>query len=229
MDRLVRIRTKGELIDFLDGRKKWRKHELISFVNELKTGRPREVPRIGRASLVLAYAHWEGFVKDAALAYLHLVVQKHRNLSELKPCFQALACRQELLGAQSAKRRIAPHVELVERLTDRLNDSCYIDPASAIDTESNLTSGVLENICTSVGISYSKEWSTDGPFIDDLYRNRCAVAHGEVYEPDRDYILEVLDFTIKAIDRFSTAIENEAVQDLYLRPPGQSQQAAPAI
>jgi hypothetical protein len=213
----VNIRSASELVEFLDDRKKWRKRELISLVGDLKRAKPDEVRWIGRAALLLAYAHLEGFVKDAASAYVHLVACKSRRLSDLAACFQALACRAELSVAQSASRRIGPHLEVVTRLTDRLHEACHIEIARAIDTESNLTAPVLQNICDSVGTNYAADWSTDGPFIDDLFRNRSAVAHGELFVPDKAYAVEALEFTIKAIDKFSTAIENAAIQKAYLR------------
>lgn len=217
MDQSLKIRSLNELLEFLDERKKWRKRELISLVDGVAIADSGEVSRLGRAALVLAYAHLEGFVKDAASAYVHLVARKSRRLSDLTLCFQALACRAELSAAQSASRRIGPRIEVVRRLTDQLEEACQMDATGAIDTESNLTAAVLQNICASVGTDYAADWSTDAPYIDDLFRNRSAIAHGELFIPGRDYVLEALNFTIRAIDRFSTSIENAAVQRAYLR------------
>jgi hypothetical protein len=165
----------------------------------------------------LAYAHWEGFVRDAARASVELVSYKSRKLSALSLTFQALACRQELLVAQSATRRIHPHLALTRRFTDDIATSCSIDADTAIDTESNLSANVFENICLSVGLDYVTTWASDGPFMDDLLRSRCEVAHGDLVTPDHRYAKEAVTFVISAIDRFSNDIENEAVQTRYLR------------
>lgn len=167
--------------------------------------------------MVLAYAHWEGFVKDAATAYVSMVAHKSRRLADLAPCFQALACRQELRMAQAATRRIAPYMDVVSRVIDRLNESVTLNDSNAIDTESNLNADVFANICACVGVDYHASWSSDGPFMDDLFRTRCVIAHGELYAPDRKYATEVVDFAIGAIDRFSTEIGNAALLKLYLR------------
>ena len=216
MDSAVKIRSKNELIDFLSERKKRRKRELIALVKEMSGRNATSFRR--RAAVVFAYAHWEGFVKDAASAYVQFVSQKSRRLSDLVVSFQALACRQELTAAKEARHRISHHIVLVQRLTDRINESCQITANGAVDTESNLTAAVFENICASIGVDYSSKWATHGPFINDLFMNRCAIAHGELFEPDDSYAVEVIDFALQAIDRFSNEIEDAAVQELFLRP-----------
>ena len=214
----MKIRTENELIDFLSEAKKRRKRELIALAKEFSGG--STMPFRRRAAIVFAYAHWEGFVKDAASAYVEFVSQKSRKLSDLAVSFQALVCRQEFMAAKEAKHRISHHILLVQRLTDRINESCRISADRAIDTESNLTAPVFKNICTSIGVDYTSKWATHGPFINDLFTNRCAIAHGELLDPDDNYAVEVLDFAVQAIDRFSSDIEDAAVQKLFLRRTG---------
>ncbi|MBE0597845.1 MAG: hypothetical protein IH614_11290 [Desulfuromonadales bacterium] len=212
----MKIRSSNELIDFLAGRRKERKRELISLSQDIADAR-KSAPHYKRAAVVLSYAHWEGFVKDAASAYVFFVSHKSKKLSDLIVNFQALACRQELMCAQIATRRLSPHINVARRFTEDLDRTFNINADNVIDTESNLSSIVFENICACVGINYHRAWATDGPFMDDLLKNRCAVAHGELYTPTNDYALETLSFTIKSIDRFSTDIENEAINEAYLR------------
>lgn len=213
----MKIRSVTELVDFLGDRKQVRKRELISLSQDLSPPRGSPEGRICRVAVVIAYAHWEGFIKDAARAYVRLVSYKSRGLSSLAVNFQALVCRQELVTAQASTRRIQPHLELTKRFTDNLARGCSIDADSAIDTESNLTAAVFENICLCVGLDYQASWATDGPFINELFKNRCGVAHGELCTPDAQYAKEAVSFTIKAIDRFSNEIENFAVVERYLR------------
>lgn len=194
-----------------------RKRELISLSHDLIGAGEKDVPRLSRTAIVLAYAHWEGFIKDSACAYVYFVSHKSRKLSDLVVNFQALACRQELLKAQGATRQIEPHIKVAMRFVDEIDQSFQINANDAIDTESNLTSIVLKNICMCIGIDYRSAWSTEGPFIDDLVKNRCAIAHGEFFTPNIKYAIEVIEFTINAISRFSTDIENAAIQNAYLR------------
>jgi hypothetical protein len=213
----MKIRAPSELVDFLGKSKQARKRELISISQDLSPPNGVADNRICRMAVVLAYAHWEGFVKDSARAYVRLVSHKSRSLSSLAVNFQALVFRQELLVAQSATKRMQPHLKVTKRFTDELAHSCTIDADTAIDTESNLTAVVFENICLCVGIDFQKSWATDGPFIDDLFRSRCQIAHGELFTPDAEYAKETVNFIIKAIDRFSSEIENSAILEDYLR------------
>lgn len=213
----MKIRATAELIDYLGDNKQERKRELISISHDLSPKRGEPASRIRRAAIVLAYAHWEGFVKDAGRAYVRLVSFKSRSLSSLALSFQALVCRQELVVAQTATCRIQPHLAVVKRLTDDLARSYQIDADAVIDTESNLTSAVFENICRCVGLDYRSNWAPDGPFIDDMCRSRCEVAHGELFTPDTKYVQETVQFSIRAIDRFSTDIENAAIVEAFLR------------
>lgn len=224
----MKIRATVELIDYLGNNKQERKRELISISQDLSPGQGDPPARIRRAAIVFAYAHWEGFVKDAARAYVRLVSHKSRGLSSLAPCFQALACRQELVVAQTATRRIQPHLAVVKRLVDDFGRSCRIDADAAIDTESNLTSIVFENICYCIGIDYRTNWAPNGPFMDDMFRSRCEVAHGEIYTPEQKYAQEAIQFSIRSIDRFSTDIENAAMVEAFLRGQNQVQRIAPA-
>jgi len=227
VDEQVKIRAATELVDFLAERKQIRKRELISLSQDLSPPRGNPEGRTCRAAVVLAYAHWEGFVKDAARAYVRLVSNKSRGLNSLSVNFQALVCRQELVAAQSATRKIQPHLSVTKRLIDNLEQGCSINADAAIDTESNLTAAVFENICLCVGLDFNTAWATDGPFIDDLFRSRCGVAHGDLYTPDARYAKETVNFTIKAIDRFARDIENSAVLELYLRCPGRPNKQNP--
>lgn|GEM_PF-1430832 len=214
----MKARNKTELIDTLGNIKQERKRELFTLSSELKAAKyPNDLPLVRRAAIIFSYAHWEGFIKDASQAYVIFVASKSRKLSDLIINFQALACRQELIIAQKATKRIFPHLIVVKRLTDEINESYSLNPSTSIDTESNLTSEIFENICNCIGIDYKLNWEVQGPFIDDLFRNRCAIAHGELYVPDMKYSIEALEFSIKAIDQFSTEVENAVELDAYLR------------
>ncbi len=214
----MKIRAAQELINFLGERKQHRKSELISLAQDLSPPKGEPTAHIRKAAIVLAYAHWEGFVKEAAQAYVRLVSHKSKRLDALALSFQALVFRKELLAAQSATRRIQQHLSLTKRFTDDITSSCTIDPDRAIDTESNLNAEVFENICLSVGLDYQTYWAVYGHFMDDLVANRCAVAHGEIWTiPEAKYAREAVSFVIKFIDQFSTDIENAATREQYLR------------
>jgi hypothetical protein len=213
----MKIRGVEEFVGFLDEQKQRRRRELTSVRFDLTPEGRAPSSRVTRSAIVLAYAHWEGFVKEAARAYVDLVSHKSRSLSALAANFQALVCRQELRVAQSASKRIAPHIAVIDRLTVRAQESVTIDPSLAIDTESNLNAEVFRNICECVGVDYSSTWSNEGPSMNDLFQDRCAIAHGDLLEPDSKYSIEVVDLVLRWISTFSTALENAAIQKAYLK------------
>ncbi|MBS7791941.1 hypothetical protein KTR66_18220 [Roseococcus sp. SDR] len=210
----MKIRTDEQLLDFLAQNKQRRKRELVSFKQDLRND--IEVKRVEMSAVVFGYAHWEGFVKQAARAYVQFVSNKSRAFVALSSNFQALFCRQELRIAQNSSKKITPHLNLIDLLLNKNINSVSIDE-NAIDTESNLNSEIFENICISIGINYKIMWSHEAPFINDLFGNRCAIAHGELFDPPKNYATEVIDRVIFWIDCFSTDVENAAIEKAYLK------------
>lgn len=213
----MRVRTIEELVDFLADRSQLRRRELITLKQLINTKRLHEENIVCRSSVVLSYANWEGFIKDAATAYVEYVSYKSPAFNELSPNFKAIVCRSMFIEAAKAKKRIFPHLRVVEQFSLRLSEKADLKSGSAIDTESNLNSDVFENICTTVGIDYSNRWSTYGPFIDDMFKYRCSIAHGELMTPSSSYVIEVIDFVQQAISWFRTDIENAVLELNYLK------------
>ncbi len=71
----MNIRTVDQLNEFLSGEIIWRKKELTalrSLVESAKSSTDKQNALI-RSGMTVLYAHWEGFVKAAASAYLEFV------------------------------------------------------------------------------------------------------------------------------------------------------------
>jgi hypothetical protein len=214
---MSKIKTLEHLVDRISDQSKIRKRELIKIKQMLPPATREPGDFWLRIAPVMAYAHWEGFVKESATAYLLFLSRKTVALSRLKPNLQALACRAELLGAVGATKRIAPHLAIVSRLVDNLTTSVTV-PVDVIDTESNLNWAVFENICNIVGIATSGFWSERRGFIDDLFITRCDVAHGQLFTPDAADAVHYLNFALDAIPKFGTDLENAASTNSHLRP-----------
>ncbi|NJL59075.1 MAG: hypothetical protein HC887_04920, partial [Desulfobacteraceae bacterium] len=113
----MKVRSKEELIDCLNESSKPRKRELISLNEMIGKGRKHEKIIACRSAIMLSYAHWEGFVKEGAIAYVSYVAFKAPFLDKVKANFQAIACKPYLLIAAQATKRITPHIEVVKQLT----------------------------------------------------------------------------------------------------------------
>lgn len=206
-----------ELLDYLDGNRKDRKRELIAIESRLKDARKTEVEYLKRSCVVISYAHWEGYIKQASIAYVTYVSNVATNIKSLGANFKALACRSVLLGAQSATKRIMPHIKVINLITSDTVEKFSIDPISSIDTESNLNWEVFENICNTIGIDTSPRWHTYKPLINDMVTNRCFIAHGEIYYPSDSEAKDVVKFVLDAMDWFTTDIMNAVATNAYLK------------
>lgn len=148
------FKSKELLVDFVNEQSQCRKRELIGINQSLKTGREHEQKLLCRSAILLAYAHWEGFVKEISIAYVAHVAFKAPAFGLLTRNFQALAFRTKITVCGKAIKRIQPHLDLLQEILDSSEEKTIIDPEKSIDTESNLDSDVFENMCKIVGIDY---------------------------------------------------------------------------
>ena len=65
-----------QLTRSLDRQLSWRKKELTALKFWVENGEENVRNTIIRASLCLLYAHWEGFIKEAATRYVCFVAQQ---------------------------------------------------------------------------------------------------------------------------------------------------------
>ena len=84
------FKSKDSLVDYFAQESQWRRRELISIKQAIKTSRNHEESFLYRVAVVFSYAHWEGFVKDAATAYVNYVAFKAPTVENLTSNFQAL-------------------------------------------------------------------------------------------------------------------------------------------
>ena len=168
-----------------------------------------------RVAICLLYAHWEGFIKQAATAYVSYVATRGQRFRDLTPNFVALGLRGQINSAGTSNSPTL-HTELVSKMLSGLEDNADLHWTGAINTGSNLNSKALIEILCLLGLD-STEYLTSGPLIDQrLLHNRNRIAHGERgdIEPD-DY--EVLHQRIVlVIEQFRTDLENAAARRSYL-------------
>ena len=210
------IRSLEQLTELLDEELKWRKRELTYLKSNLDRARRDYEKRIMlRVAICLLYAHWEGFIKQAATAYVSYVATRGQRFRDLTPNFVALGLRGQINSAGTSNSPTL-HTELVSKMLSGLEDNADLHWTGAINTGSNLNSKALIEILCLLGLD-STEYLTSGPLIDQrLLHNRNRIAHGERgdIEPD-DY--EVLHQRIVlVIEQFRTDLENAAARRSYL-------------
>jgi hypothetical protein len=212
----MRIRTIDEIIDVLDADLIWRKKELTQFRFLLDDARLRPDRRdvMLRAGVTLLYAHWEGYVKTAATSYLTFVSFQRLKYDELAHNFVALGAR-SMLRRAGATDQVALHLEVVRFFLDGLNERSRLPVRDGVGTKGNLSSKVLHEIVTTLGLEYAP-YETKAVLIDEgLLESRNTVAHGEYLLVTADRWEELYREVLSLMETIRTAISNAVVLKHY--------------
>lgn len=210
------LRTVDLLLEHLDQDMAWRIKEVHQFKTAVERAHGKNVDAHIRAGISMLYAHWEGFVKGAANAYVNYVSHRANQNSELKPCFVALGMKTKLASA-SASSKSEVVIEAVTYLLNEMNRPIRLPRSEAISAESNLSSLVFLNITGWIGVDPTP-YSTRLPLIDTtLLENRNRIAHGEYLSVDAARFYELTDEVLEMLRWFKTDIENAAVQNAFLK------------
>jgi hypothetical protein len=212
----LQLRTGPMLLDYLDQEMAWRIKEIHQFRTAVDQARGRNVDAHIRAGVSMLYAHWEGFIKSAANAYVNYLSYRADRNKELLPCFVALGMKTKLASANSSsKAEIA--VEAVTFLLNEMDQPVRLPRAEAISAESNLSSTVFLNITGWIGID-SNQYSTRFPLIDNtLLKSRNNIAHGEFLTITREGFYELIADVLEMLRWFKTDIENAVAGQTFLK------------
>lgn len=219
------LRTLSQLQDRLDAEMGWRVKEMAEVKARIQGTSGARQTTMTRAGIVLLYAHWEGFVKSCAMAYIEFVVGQRHTLNELAECFVAM-CAKGRINDFVSSNKAQVHIETVRFFATAMGQQATISMAmdKIVDAESNLGSKVLENILNTVGFDASR-YSNYYKFIDErLVKTRNSIAHGEnTYrngiegDTRATWYGEMQSETIKLMEFIKTDIENAAYGKQYLR------------
>lgn len=214
----MKIRTAEALVDFLDAQLSWRKKELAIVLSLITSSKTSDIIRevLIRSGIPILYAHWEGFVKISATHYVEFVVRQGLSYGEVKPNFVALAMKKQLASASETNK-----IEAMNRVADffikNLGDKYDMPWMLSINTKSNLSSEVLAEVISSVGLDFSF-YETKKHLLDKrLLDARNNIAHGKQLLIDKEDYLEMHAEVISMLDSFSTQIQNAAVTKYYIR------------
>ncbi|MFZ2359916.1 MAG: MAE_28990/MAE_18760 family HEPN-like nuclease [Anaerolineae bacterium] len=212
----MKIRTVEQLFDFTSNELAWRRKELSDLKAMASSSNlsPSKRNALLRSMVTLTYAHWEGFVKNCAGAYVQYVAMQRMNHNELSMNFVALALR-SLLAAASQSRQSIDHIKVVEFFQTRMSTQSSLPYKDAIDTEANLSSRVLHNIVTVIGLDYSV-YSTKEKLLDDrLLKSRNSIAHGDQLTLSYDEVMELHEIFLELMQLFGNQIDNAAATQQY--------------
>lgn len=211
---MVKIRSLEELEQKFTEESLWRKRE-IHFLGDLidSSGNIEIRNAAKRSSIVILYAHWEGWIKNIAQYYIQYVKSKNLKYFELSDAFLANALRVELIEMyKSDKSHI--HQEVVKTVRYNLNSKPKIHE-EYVDTQSNLSIAVFENILNLIGVDPDPYVSRGLEIDASLLAVRNKIAHGEFYEfPDGEFERLSGDIVL-ILDNFKDDVLNHAVMEKY--------------
>lgn len=207
----MKIRTTEELQTRLDDDFAWRRKELTVIYTNVQSSKPIQLNTNIRIGVVMLYAHWEGFIKNAAEHYLIFVACKKLNLSQLSNSMIAVSLKSKLKDFEENNKNTI-HTQLVTFLLGDLNIRAQIPTENIIRTQSNLNSTILREILSVIGVDYAP-YELKEKFIDSqLLRIRNSVAHGQDPDINEEEFYELY----KEITTLMTSIKNEIANNATL-------------
>lgn len=210
------IRTLDQLQTALDKELGWRLKEIAAF-NVASKSNNQQAKYFVRAGVALVYAHWEGFIKSSSEIYLSYVASRRLKYKDLKSCFAVFGLKSKLLML-SESRKSSPNIEAFEFILQNLDEVAVLSLHSAINTESNLTSKVFENIASSLDID-AAGYDTKFNMIDEsLVKRRNSIAHGEYLAISGKEYVELATEIVGLMRNYKTDLENAASLESYKRP-----------
>lgn len=211
------MRTPDQFVATLERALGWRKKELtdLKFAVGLASGTRQGM--LLRAAVCLLYAHWEGFIKDAATQYIRFVASQNLLLEDLAFHFVALGFRSDIIRARDS-RSPTSHTALINAILNQQNQSFAPNWRDAVDTGSNLDSKYLAEILCLVGVDPA-DYLSKGHLLDErLLKNRNAIAHGRGIPIEVDDYDDLHEAVIALLDQFRDDLEQAAISSGYRRP-----------
>src|SRR5690606_32231942 len=118
-----------------------------------------------RVAIPILYAHWEGFVKEAATRYVAFVRQQRLPARALKTNFLLLSVHAKLREVARTPRAsdLSP---ILAVMSDPTGGTLKFPYRGVINTESNLNSVVLRDILYCCGLDFGAYWTSKALVID---------------------------------------------------------------
>ena len=209
--------TLEELGDDLDAGIAWRRAELQALRTQTKGLRVRDQRTPAnraalRASVVLLYAHWEGFVKQACQGYLDFIATRRLRFDQLSPALVQTAIRPVAGRAASDEEAVN---QLAEWVAGNGTARARIPRRGVVETRSNLRHDVLLVILQSLGLP-DDQFSTAAQLIDrELCDSRNAIAHGMDSFPDSESVEHLFERVLHLMETIRELILSNAGTQAY--------------
>lgn len=134
-------------------------------------------PMANAMAIAMAYAQFEGFVKDALQQYLEFVELQNVQRVDAIPCLVAYSWGPAFRKLR-ADSSLSARIKFAQARAVEMTEPLKFDKAEReINTKSNLLFKVLEELATALGLDRSL-LSSHKSKLNDLVRKRNSIAHG---------------------------------------------------
>lgn len=213
----MKIRSTDELEEYISREFAWRRKELTNLRNLALSAKDSTKNLMLKVSITTLYSHWEGFVKNAAIAYCMLLNKKKLKYSELTSNFKVYSILNSFKEGFPHKK-FSSYIEVVKVLDSVANDDLIIDHDKYIDAKSNLNSEVLYDIIQKIGLDYSLFQLKENLIDEKFLGTRNAISHGEYREIDVDTFNELYEEVTGLINLFKNLVLNATYTESYKTP-----------
>lgn len=213
----MKVRSLEELSHELNYDLSWRRKELSTLKSWINKPSKDHTERVlhSRCGITILYAHWEGYVKKSLRLYLEYIATKKLKISQLSDNIIVSIVKNRL--KKDACHTTSQAKSLVDLLIINHSSRIKIPYDSAVDTKSNLSYEVFEEITSIIGIDTSKFELKKALINRNLLGKRNAVGHGDYEIVDRSIYLDTHDGVISMLEELRNQLDNLAVQEGYLR------------
>ena len=211
----MKVRTLDALDDVITNDLAWRKKELSVFRNQVQKADKYVQRALLRGGLSLLYAHWEGFVKNSAHAYLSYLAKLNLTWDELRPEIVGFSLRRSMTQFGETNRS-SIHAEIVRQLREGATEIARIpENRDAVQTMANLNYSRLEDILVSIGCDPSPYAKYSDLIDEQLLAARNRIVHGEFESIALTDWVDIRTEIIKIMESIARQIINAAILQEY--------------
>ena len=205
------------VIDELDADLAMRRRELIDLRLLVASSSGSHNLMLSRACQVMAYAHWEGFVKKALEIYLDHLVRIRLRVDQLRFELQALFFEPQILSCGVVGRAGGPAAKLLMEFDARATAVFRVDPSKVVRS-GNMTSNTLRVLLQSAALDYLPAYDVRSNYIDSVIcGRRHRIAHGAFEQVSPDEARQVAEDVLALCDELNLQVQTAALYREYLR------------
>lgn len=210
----MRVRNSSQFIRFIGDEFSWRHKELLDIRLLARSVNLANQRTLIRAGVPLAYAHWEGFVKSSTELLLNFVSHQELQNNQLADPYFAHSVKTQIAIIMSSVTANTV-IDAACLVRDAHSKKAEIRHKNYVDTKSNLSSEVFQQIAGSLGVNLGP-YRHLYPYIDEtIVNNRNKIAHGEFIQLSLTDFHALIDRVADLMRMYKTDLENIVVGDQF--------------